>query len=251
MTTALDIIKQAYRESNLIAIGTDPTEAEQTEALPRLNTIVSSVLGAEVGEQLNDWPVGTVGIENAEGWTSNQWKYLPANIRVIVNGATAQTLNLPPMPSDGARVAVVDVRGTLAAQPITLNGNGRLIEGATSVVLSTNNLARSWLYRADLGKWMRVEALSLGSEMPYPIDFDDVFISMLAMRLNPRYGRSVDQQTVATYDRAVRRLKGRYRQRTVIPADPAVLFMSVQAGRGWQGNRFVFGNINWPYGVVQ
>jgi hypothetical protein len=57
MTLVSSIIVQALRETNIIAVGANPTPGEAAEALDRLQSVVLSVLGNEVGYVLEDWNV--------------------------------------------------------------------------------------------------------------------------------------------------------------------------------------------------
>lgn len=229
MTTARDIVTAAYRESNLIPAGDEPTGSQFQEGLTRLITIVSGAAGYEVGERLNDWPVGAVNIDGGlPYWTEDRWKYPVGDARLMINVQAPQTIFFPPDPDDGTRMAVVDVLGQLATYPVTLNGNGRRIENAATVVLATNGLNRTWMYRADLGDWVRVVELEAESDMPYPVEFDDAFILRLAMRLNPRMGKQMDEASVAAMNEAMSMLRARYRQRVVTPCDIGVLALTKQ-----------------------
>lgn len=240
MSTASEIITQAYRESNLIAISKSPKEAEQTEALARLNVLISGVLGQGVGENLADWHVGTENIEGGlPGWGAYEWSRPRQNVRLLVSSSEAQTIYLPPAPDNGARIAVIDVLGNFATRNFTILGNGRLIEGAQSVTLNTDGITRSWLYQADVAQWMRVESLELESEMPFPSEFDDIFITKLAMRLNPRYGRKVDQQTVQAMNDGLTSLQARYRQRRNVSVSKAVLNIGGASGRSRVGGSII------------
>lgn len=228
MTTTLEIITQAYRESNLIAIGAAPTSPQQTEALARLNAVVSSVYGYEVGDQLQDWPIGTANVTDATGgWDATVWSAPPANVRLIAASTTPQAVYLPPDPCDGARVAIIDPQGLLSSGAVTVYGNGRTIEGAASYTASVANAERAWLYRADKGDWKLLSTLTaaVDEEFPFPTEFDDYFITMLAMRLNPRYGRSISDLSVAAMERTLEKLRARYRQKVLVlgEAGPATL----------------------------
>lgn len=236
MTTTLEIITSAYRESNLIAIGTAPTAPQQAEALKRLNALVSSVYGYEVGDPLVDWPVGVAGVVDDVGeWDSNAWTYPAANARLIANHDSATTVYLPPAPDDGARVAVIDPAGRLSSAPITLDGNGRTVEGSPSVTVSVDGTERTWLYRADKGNWTRLSELTgdVGEEFPFPSEFDDYFITKLAMRLNPRYGRSMSGESVAEMDRVLEKLRARYRQRRLVMGEPGPASLTRGYGGGY------------------
>lgn len=232
MTDTLDIITDAYREGNLIGIGVTPTEPEQAQAITRLNAVVSNVFGNDVGEKLIDWPVGTViGSESGvnSSWTAYRWTRPQAGARLIVNVGGAQILYLPAVVNDGARLGFVDVGGNIGGNPITINANGRLIESAAAVTLSTDNEIREWFYRADLGNWVRISQLALDDAMPFPPEFDDAFVTLLAMRLNPRYGRAMVADSSGWLQQSVRRFKARYAQTVVTPADLPVLVMSRQS----------------------
>lgn len=216
MTLTLKIITDAYRESNLIALGAEPKPAQVTEALDRLNVIVSGVYGFEVGEPLVDWRVGNEDTARPVEfiWDKERWSYPPANVRLVADSAEAQDVWLLPYPSDGARVGIVDPAGRLSTAPITIRANGRTIAGANEFVADVDNLIRIWLYRADLGEWVVLTSLTgdPAEEFPFPSEFDDFFITRLAMRLNPRYGRSMSDLSVAELNDIQSRIRARYRQ---------------------------------------
>lgn len=231
MTSTLDIITDAYREGNLIGIGVTPTTPEQAQAITRLNAVVSNVFGYDVGEKLVDWPVGTVGNESGDlrSWTPYRWTRPQAGVRLVVNVLGPQELILPAVVNDGARLGFVDVGGTIGGYPITINANGRLIEGTADVVLDTDGEVREWFYRADLGNWVKINQLDLDGDMPFPPEFDDVFVTLLAMRLNPRYGRAMMADSAGWLQQSIGRFKSRYAQTVVTPADLPTLVMSRQA----------------------
>lgn len=214
MTLVSRILFRAYRESNLIAMSVPSlSAAREAEALERLNSLVAAVLGWEAGENLKQWPVGTAGYNlPPDCIRSDVWRYPPINSMLALNLTGAETVYLPRKPSDGARVAVQDLGGNLATYNLTLDGNGRLVESARTLVLSTNSLNRTWFFRADLGDWKRVSTLAAADEMPFPIEFDDMFITLLAMRLNPSHGRKLDSQTAEVLRNSRRMFTARYAQ---------------------------------------
>lgn len=207
MATANDIITAAYRESNLIALAATVSTAQQTEALNRLNSLILSSLGNEAGEELSDINIG--GSYDQSSYCS-QW--VPANARLVLNLSSAKTLKLHPEPYEGQRLAVADVTGNLATFNLTLDPNGRRIENATTLALSANQLSRQWLYRGDIGDWKKITSLISSDEMPFPTEFDDYFVLMLAMRLNPRQGQAIARESAATLDRWSTALQARYRR---------------------------------------
>lgn len=229
-----DILYQGYRESNLITINqTALTTAQTNEALARLQSLVSGVFGWDVGENLQDWPVGVVNVKrdhwptptpNWNCWTVNEWAYPIQNVRLLLDAQDAQTIYLPQQPDNGARMRIVVLSQTLATHNVTLDGNGRLVEGATTLVLDDNaTAARVIMYDAEAGNWVRVTSLAEDGDMPFPEEFDDYFITKLAMRLNPRYGRAMTQESSARLDEVQAQICARYRNKQNMPTDPAVL----------------------------
>jgi hypothetical protein len=217
MTLVSDIIKYAFRQSNLVAVGTEPTDAEKTEALYYLNVIVSAAVGNEVGDPLTSFPIGRVGISKPSGfpwWDTvpdSNW-FVPKNTRVMLNLDQALELYLHPDPDDGTRFALIDVAGSLAAFPLVIHGNGRTFEGQPSITINTAFADSEWLYRADTGNWSKSSPLTLTDEFPFPQDFDDYFIATLSMRLNPSFGVAVESQTIETLRNGKSQLRARYAQ---------------------------------------
>lgn len=214
MTLASTIITDAYRESNLIPLGGTPSANQITEGLSRLNQILSSSVGNEIGNELRNYNVGGPYDETA---LFDFW--LPNNSRLMLNLSATTTLYLDPMPDDGQRLAVADVLGTLPTYNLILNGNGRQIEGASSVTLNDDYLVKEWMYRADTGNWIVITPVVAGDQMPFPTDFDDYFTLMLALRLDPMHGQNFSSEQIETLHRGRRNIRSRYRNRKSIYPD--------------------------------
>ncbi len=233
MTLVSDIILAAYRDSNSVSINAALSPAEQDQGLKRLQSLVASVFGNEAGENLNDWPLGNYGRnpryaafdENAE-WV----RHPQINVRLIATADQARTVYLPAAPSDGSRIALIDPYGRLATYPVILDGNGRTIEDEAALEIAEDNFNEVWFYRADQGNWARVTNIDSFSEMPFPFEFDDYFIIALAMRLNPTFGRKLDEQSALRFKQQQRQLYARYQQ--VAPLD-------------------ILDDISWPFMSVQ
>lgn len=233
MTILTDIIQQAFRDANLIPIGTSPTAAETAEGLKRLQVLIRSVLGNEAGENLTAIMVGNTNVVSPQGSYDNSQEWtlrpLPLNVRAMCNLTGAQTLYANPNPQDGSRFSVQDAASNFATFNLTIVGNGRLLEGSTAnIVLSTDDIMREWFYRADLGDWKRVTSLVAADEMPYPEEFDDLFIVMLAMRLNPRNSQALSQESAAMMERSREQFRARYSQIINTPSDLGVLNLGQQ-----------------------
>lgn len=214
MTLVSEIITQSLRESNIIAVGANPTPGEASEALARLQSVVLSVLGNEVGFVLEDWNVTNANAilkpssfaQDTAGFT------VQPQSRLVCNLSVATALNLDPQPQDGQRVSVVDAGLNFNTRNLTLNGNGRLIEGATTKVLATAGTKPQWVYRSDLANWVVLDPLESTTEMPFPEEFDDYFIIMLALRLNPRFGRPLGEESQARLQQQRDQMILRYNQ---------------------------------------
>lgn len=222
MTTVLAIVQQAYRESNLLAITQTLDSNREAEGLAKLNWVIASALGSVIGEPLVDWPVGTAGVDEfAPNWNSTQWSKPPPNSRLVVNLTTDETISLPPVPSNGARLGFVDT-AVGATRTITLDGNGRLIEGDATLPVAAGS-AYEWLYQADTGNWARVVDLLIGDEMPFPKKYDGYFEMKTALRLNPRMGRTMDPQAIYLLGEAESQLKAEYGQYVPKAPDPGAV----------------------------
>lgn len=225
MSLASDIITAAYRESNLVPIVSTPSTAENTEGLRLLNNLILSTIGSEAGQELRDLNIG--GEFDQSDFTSNG---VPDNARLILNLAAAKTLELDPQPYEGQRIAVADAGNNLTTHNLTLDGNGRRIEAAATLVLATSGMSRQWMYRADTANWVRLTGLIAADEMPFPQDFDDYFIVSLALRLNPRHGRQLAQESIAALDRQRGQIRARYRKPR--PRQDGILGLMGQQGGG-------------------
>ncbi len=219
MTTVRQLITDALRESGILAKGESPDADSFDEGLRKLNTLYSSFFGSEMGEHLTTVNYGKSGLSNSyakdEDISSDiDSAYIPSNYRVVLNIDSPKTLYLNPNPLDGARVAIVDNGGNVATNVVTVDGNGRQIELADTKVLNTDSIKREWFYRADLGNWALVTTLVADDENPFPAEFDDLFTTMLAFRLNPRYGATTAPETTEVLKRSVRHFKARYSQKT-------------------------------------
>lgn len=226
MAIISDIITEAYRESNLIAIGTTETPAEQAEALKLLNRFITTLFGGEAGETLLPINVGSNNVssdvetffyDGLEDW------FLPLNKRVMLNLTGPKTMKLDPMPQDGSRFGILDVSGNTSTYNFTVEGNGRTIDGNTTLVVDTDGYNEQWFYRADLGDWKKLSNLTLSDEMPFPDEYADVLIIGLAQRLSSRQGKPLAGETIASYQRVIRDFKARYVQRIFTPSELALI----------------------------
>jgi hypothetical protein len=252
MTLVSEIIRDAYRESNLIAITADPTSEEETEGLRLLNRIVSGTYGIDAGEELQVVPIGNNNISRPADYPYyNQvpevtdW-YVPQNSRLVLNLTASLTVYLPPDPEDGARLAIQDKSDNLATYNLTVVANGRTIGDATSVTLSTDGLNSEYFYNADSGNWAILSPLEADDTFPFPTEFEDLFVIDLAVRLNPRHGVTVDPQSSGRYFKVLKAFKARYRQHREAASELGLLRTSGIKRTGFDTRRanreFDYGN---------
>lgn len=207
MTLASDIITRAYRRGQITAIVSSQTTLEQAEALTLLNAIIVSSLGQEIGSELSPLNIG--GSYDQSSYCST---WTPMNARLVLNLAGATTLNLHPEPYEGAGLAIADAGNSLASHNLILVGNGRNIEGAATLTLSTNGDTRQWLYRGDTANWVKITDLALTDPVPFPEEFDMYFVNRLATEINPQNGVTTAPEVVASMQRAERQIRARYRK---------------------------------------
>lgn len=228
MATIRQIITDAYREGAIIGIEETLDTEKFAEGLRRFNVLFDSLFDNELGEALVPVNYGINGMVNpyalgADNSAIIDDMYLPSNYRMIVNISEATTIYLDPNPRDGARVAVADNSGNLATYNLTLNGNGRKIEAAASVTLSTNSLVRQWFYRGDTANWVKVVDFIDGDSSPFPDEFDDFLVMLLAVRLNPRHGATTSPEMIEALKRSRRAFRHRYRQSKFVRSELGLL----------------------------
>jgi hypothetical protein len=253
VTLISSLITDAYREGNIIPLRKVPDAAMVTEALRLYNQNILSIYGNDAGESLADWTLGAYGIDEP-GYSDPRVPYMiqrpDINRRLVATATAALTVYLTVYPQDGSRMGIIDPFGRLAAFPVTLDANGRTIEGGATKVLNTNNMSQEWFYRADKGDWVKLTSLVETDQNPFPEEFDVFFYVGLAMRLNPRYGREMDPQTAAIFKQQRNSFLARYLQAQPLEMDDSLSwpFMSTQGydvqrgfssnsafNRGWYG----------------
>ena len=235
MTLVSSLITDAYRESNMLPLGVSASANQVTEALRLHNQILSAIYGGEAGERLEDWPLGTFDRDATDfdyllPYSDRRLHHPPINQRLIVTNTEATTIYLSVKPQDGARMGIADPYSRLSTVPITLDGNGRPIEAAATLLLNTDGLFREWIYRADLAAWVRVTDVLATDNNPFPSKYDIMFIIMLAMRLNPRYGHSLAPESLQALKTNKREFVARYLQSRPLEIDDSISwpFMSRQ-----------------------
>lgn len=230
MTLNSTIITAAYRESNFTGQSAVLTTEEQTEGLQLLQSLVDSFFGLVIGTKANPWFVphafntspDAANYPALPGDTDhrnqNAYKYPPSNTRVFLRSTTPETVYFQMKPQDGAMMEFVDAGFT---EPVTLDGNGMFIGdvgvGYTDVIPASFGGGsrvprRTYVFRGDIASWVQTNDLSLALHMPFPAEFDDFWITSLAMRLAPRYGNTPNEITMIRNRDMLTYIRGTYRQ---------------------------------------
>jgi hypothetical protein len=79
----------------------------------------------------------------------------PGALALVSTTAAAISVNAPVNGVDRACFAVFDVDGTADVNAITVSGNGSLIDGLSSVVLSTSDVEAVFVWDSTAGQWTR------------------------------------------------------------------------------------------------
>ena len=125
------LVRDAFREGNLIPVGTQPTVQEMHEGLNILESLIRSLMGNEVGENLIDFPIPRPPDATLLFGAENETEPVQ-NTRLMVSLTSATTIMLPTSPSDGARLGFVNVNIPTSIA-ITLDGRGHFIDAGDRV----------------------------------------------------------------------------------------------------------------------
>jgi hypothetical protein len=227
MTQISALITRAFRQENITAVGTSPTSAEQAEALEIINDLVRQLYGFELGELVYDWQVPPTktaphAVENPDDPYDTRenatiYRQPPSNVRLVTKLSAATTVYLPQFPNDGARIALTDAGS--ANNNLTLNANGRTIEGSAALALDLSAVTeREWFYRADLSDWTRVAELAADDESPFPQKYDMLLVTGVAIWLSPRFGKEPKNVTTNLFASLKSKFEAQYRQEIPTPA---------------------------------
>ena len=72
----------------------------------------------------------------------------------VIGNTGPVTISLPATPRTNQRVGIVDGDGHASTYNITIDGNGKLINGSSPLISNTNYISLSFLY--DGSKWVIV-----------------------------------------------------------------------------------------------
>lgn len=176
MATCQDVLKQAMRGIGIL----DNARLDAATALEGMivfNDLFRAMLGNGIGPRLD--PVN----QSTSTAVRNGTRYMV--------GAATLTLTLPSNPKDGDRFGFVDSRGALASYPVTINPNGRFLEGVTSsTVANTNNLERTYFYTSHSATWTKERDYTKGMDFPLAAEARRGFTDLLSVALADSNGEA-------------------------------------------------------------
>jgi hypothetical protein len=233
LTQVQSLVVGAFREGNLIPVGTQPSTAELTEGLDLFNRLLLSLFGFTVGEKLRDWRIqeqqrtGSVSrtyplLPGSQLSRVPQWPlYPPQNARIVWDGSPVHAY-FPERPDDGAVMGLTPGSGAAQSDQgeLTLDGNGLLIAGQELAEYDSLAMVepKRWFYRADLGDWLEVKALAVDEDNLFPPELDDLWICGVSIRMAPRYGKEIGAATIARVKDMQTLLRTRYAQSEPTPS---------------------------------
>lgn len=209
MTTCLSIVTSALRVCRVIGAGQTPPAGDAADAMSALQRRIRHLAGYGAAYPYRQRVVSGSHTIHRDDMGAD-----------CVVTATA-TLTLPENPRPGARVRVRALPGVT----VTVARNGLLIAGAASDATVSAGAMAEWMFRDDLGSWNLISALSLSDEMPYPDEFDDAWIYILAAVIGPEYGSNheLSQTQIAHAQHGYTRLAAKYVPSLPAPIDPYLM----------------------------
>lgn len=106
---------------------------------------VKTVSGSALGEHNNRYL--TIVVTGNTALAESGYTYL------VNSPLNSRTLTLPASPVDGAAYKIKDVGGEALTYPITISGNGKNIDNASTVMINTEFGALEVVYNSTLGAW--------------------------------------------------------------------------------------------------
>lgn len=251
MTQVAQIIEDAFFEAGLTTELQHATPTQTRRAMDILKTTIEFMYGTSAGEMLSPWPLGNFGrnsdiVEQVP--TLQVLQNPPLNVRLVATNEAAITVYLPVDPSPGARFGIADPFNRLATYPVTVDGNGRSVDQAQTQTLDTDGLNALWFFRDDLGDWKKVTPLLITDEMPFPAEYDRMFVLLMAMSLNPVYGRGMDQIQAAILKDMRQQFTARYVQSMPLEINPEITFTSQQGYNNWSRGWYADNTQSWNRG---
>lgn len=230
MATINDIANGALRKLGIITEARPASAYEMARAVETISDFLASFPLRNIGGKLDEVNV-----------TENVNVDVPA--RLQVSAAASLTITLPAKPFDGYTLEINDIEGNFATHNVTIARNGRKIAGAASnATISTNNVSKSYFYRADLGDWTEWASSYTGaSTLPLPDEFIEGMKNIAAALVSDSVGVELSGRLAflpGYADTALRRLSARYAPKRRLRADKGLTKMPTQV-HSW-GNTSVY-----------
>jgi hypothetical protein len=180
----LQVIERAFRIHGTLAAQASPTAADAAMGLTAFNALKRSWFGTLIGPRL-----GPISCSGTSGQAENGGEYQ-------IPGGAAFTLTAPLNPKSGARFGVVDAGLAWTTYPLTVQPNGRLMNGAAvNTTIATAGQNTRWWFRGDTANWTpEADFASLTAAIEFPDPVIAYMPYMLAVSIAAELGADVRQE---------------------------------------------------------
>ncbi|MBJ7410126.1 MAG: hypothetical protein JHD15_07130 [Phenylobacterium sp.] len=180
-TTNSDIVRRALRLIGVVAAGQEPTGADQSDAMERLQSIVMDLPGLVL---------------------NGRWREKAVNAAYTAEEGRRITVTLP---GDVTLPTTITPTGGCTRPPLDL---ARVwIQGAA-------DNAGLWVFVASLGEWRQVDGLEIGGDFPFGGEDVDGVTAQLAVAMADEYGPQYPAQprTLAKAAASVASFRARFKK---------------------------------------
>ena len=183
----LGVISRAFRLLGTLAGGDTPLANDAADGLTAFNAMKRAWFGALIGPRLSPLPLAGVN-----GQAENGGEYQ-------IPGGAAFTLTAPANPRSGARFGAVDAALGWGAWPLTVNPNGRLMNGSVAnTLIATAGADARWWFRGDAGGWVaEADSPALTSVIEFPDGIIAYMPYMLAVVLAAEFAADLTAEIEA------------------------------------------------------
>ena len=214
MATLSELATRALKELSLIVAGESADSADLSDAEDVILDLVVKLPEYGGGREMVD-------VETSISATAK------AEQRVLCQAGSI-TITAPHSPRDGERFSVFPIAGGT----ITVTPYRRKIEDDTASLSVTANT--TWAYRADLGDWVKVTALTNSSDSPYPAWCDLPLIHFTAMEIANQFEVPISPQLAAKIEASTALMSAKYSRPREVDFNSALPQSTRGPGRLWR-----------------
>jgi hypothetical protein len=187
--TVRDAITRGMRLLGAVDDGDVPSPTEMADAMLAFNNLKATWFGTLIGARMSQQSVAT-GSPTVQAENGGEYAVPPG---------IAYTVKAPANPRAGNRFGVIDAGLGFGTNACTVQGNGRLINGATaSVSLNTNGAGMRFWYRPDTGNWVEeADWTDPSNVIEFPEEVTAFFPYLFAMAFAAEFNTEIRQDVIA------------------------------------------------------